>query len=189
MRSFVTVTEKQLEQAERLLSHVKGGASKAVARALNRSINTARSELVRGIREEYTVRAAPVRNSINIRSSTPQRLEAEIKTLGEPLPLNYFKVKPSTPNPRRTSKIRVSVRKGSAKPIGSAFVARLGGTNKVFERVGKARLPIRRLFGPSVPQMAENDKTIENVADSARVSMDKRLSHEIGRLIEKGGAK
>lgn len=185
-KAFIKVSEDQLRQAERLLSHVNGGSRQAISRALNRSINTARSDLVRGVREEYTVRAAPVRNSIRLKNSTPQRLEAEISSSGEPLPLNYFKVQPNTPNPRRKTPIRVSVRKGSAKPIGRAFVARVGGTNKVWERVGKARLPIRRLFGPSIPQMVGNDKVIGSVADKARISMDKRLNHEIGRLIDGG---
>lgn len=185
-KAFVTVSEQQLKQAERLLSHVKGGAGRAVSLALNRSISTARSDVVKGVRETYTVDAKSVRESVRLKSSKPNKLEASIYAFGGPLSLSHFQVKPKTVNGRRRTAIRVGVRKGSAKSMGKAFVARVGGNLQIFERVGKARLPIQKMWGPSVPQMVGNENIIDKVAEKARVSMDKRLTHEIGRLIEGG---
>lgn len=185
-REFVTVTADHVKQAENLLSHVNGGAAQALSRALNRAVHSARANAVRGVRDEYTAKAGDVRKSIRLKMSKPNDLQAEVNSSGSPLSLSSFDVKPKTVNGARRSPIRVGVRKGSAVKMGRAFVARVGGNLHVFERVGKARLPIEKKFGPSVPQMMGNPRLVEYIADRARKDIDKRLNHEIGRLIDGG---
>lgn len=184
-RQLVTVTEDQIERAQRMLYNVPGGANKALARAINRATQNARSNVVRHIRDEYTVKATDVRRTLSVTRATASNLEAEINSKGAVIPLSSFKVRPATVNGRRRTPIRVSVRKGNVQSLDRSFIARLGGGKpNVFERVGQRRLPIRKLHGPSVAQMMGNDRVIDRISQDATDMMDKRLEHEIGRLLE-----
>ena len=48
-----------------------------------------------------------------------------------------------------------------------------------FFRKGKSRLPIEKLFGPAVPQMARNKETVRYIEKEAVSTYEKRLEHEI----------
>lgn len=183
-QSIVRVSDAQIERAQLLLRGVRGGAPKALARSINRSVQNARSNIVKSVREEYTAKAKSVRDTISISKASSSKLEAVVKSVSPPLPLRDFQVSPRTENGKRRSPIRVSVKKGNKSSFDKAFVVRTGGTINVFERVGKRRLPIQKLFGPSVPQMIGNDKVITRISDDATAMMEKRLDHEINRLLD-----
>ena len=186
-REYVTVTAEQIEKAERLLHGLKGAAGKALARSLNRSLESSRTEGVRKVRQEYNVRAKDVRKTIKLSRAKPNRLTAVISSTGGALPLASFKYKPATVNPRRRTPVRVGVTKGALETLDRAFVARVNGVKGIYERIGQRRLPIRQLYGPSVPQMIGNDSVVQSMASRARETMDIRLDHEIERILN--GAK
>ena len=56
----------------------------------------------------------------------------------------------------------------------------------VMRRIGKERLPIKQLYGPSVPQMAGEPGVKEVVVAGAEERFGKRLDHETKRLLNKG---
>ncbi|WJZ69991.1 hypothetical protein PVP_XSN000012 [Vibrio phage PVP-XSN] len=185
-QSIVRLNAKQIERAELLLRNIPGWANKVMARVLNRSTQTARASMVSEVREEYTAKAKAIRNTISIKKASSSRPEAVVESVGSPLPLRDFKVNPRTQNGRRRTPIRVSVKKGNSHSFGSAFVLRTGGSINVFERVGKRRLPIRKMFGPSVPQMIGNESVINRIAVRTESTAEKRLDHEIDRLLSGG---
>lgn len=186
-RRDISHTQQEIERAQSLLYGIKDGAPKALYRSLNRGIAMARTDLVREVREEYEVKAGDVRKTMTLTRATASRLEASVTFMGSPISLGSFNVRPKTQNPSRRTPIRVSVRTGSAPTsLDKGFILRTGGKPSVFERVGQSRLPIRRLYGPSVPQMVGNDRVVDRVADKAQENLTKRLDHEINRLI--GGA-
>jgi hypothetical protein len=58
----------------------------------------------------------------------------------------------------------------------------------VFAREGRPRLPIRKLYGPSIAGQAKAEGS-EAVKEAQRVAQEvfaKRLQHEVGRLLSKG---
>lgn len=185
-QSIVRVSDAQIERAHLLLRGVRGGAPKALARAINRSVQNARSNMVRSVREEYTAKAKAIRETISISKASSSNLEAVVKSVSPPLPLRDFQVSPKTQNGKRRSPIRVAIKKGRKTSFDRTFVVRTGGSINVFERVGKSRLPIKKLFGPSVPQMIGNEKVITRISYGATAVMGKRLDHEINRLLEGG---
>lgn len=185
-KGVVSLNEDQLINAEFELSSIKGGAPKAMSRAINRSLQSARGSMVKSVRDEYTAKAAAIRSTLSITKASPARLEATIKSVGSPLPLRDFNVSPKTANAKRRTPIRVSVRKGNKSSLNRSFVVRTGGKVNVFERVGGKRLPIKKLFGPSVPQMIGNDKVIDLITEQTKLTMDKRLEHEINHLLGGG---
>lgn len=184
-KSFVSVSSVGVEKAERLLALIPGGVQKAVPRAINRAMESGRAAGVEKVREQYTVKAKAVRSTIKLSRANSRNMEGVITSIGSPIPLYDFKVNPKTVNGRRRSPIRVSVKKGQQSALGKSFIARLGsGKVGVFERLGNKRLPIKMLFGPSAPQMIGSDSVIDYIEKAAVDTMDKRLDHEIGRLLD-----
>jgi hypothetical protein len=142
-------------------------ASKATARAINRTIEQARTDMSREIRQEFVLTAEEVRSQLRIRRAgfSKGRLTIEAALIG------------GRPNGRSLNVIRFIERKvtlaegkrrkkqgtqdqlflkikrsGGRKSLGpKAFIGNKGRT--VFERVGKGRLPIKPIRTIDVAQM------------------------------------
>ena len=53
----------------------------------------------------------------------------------------------------------------------------------MFERDGADRLPITEFMGPSAAQMAANSVVVEQVEEKAQAVINKRIEHEIARIL------
>lgn len=180
---MITVDSRTLSDIERQLGQFKNKAPLAISRALNRATANAKTNAAKKAREEYIIKASDVKNTISISKSTRNNLGATVVSKGERLGLHKFKVSPKTPRPKKPPKsLKVSVKKGSAKQLLHAFIADISGT-KVFERTSKARLPIRQLYGPAIPQMLGNVSVKDFIEKEAKNTLDKRLDHEVQRIL------
>jgi hypothetical protein len=180
---FIDFDKDQLDRVQGMLSHIPGATAKAMYRALNRATQNARSNIVKQARNSYSVQAKEVRSTLKIKRANKNNLMAQVNSTGSVIPLIAFKVNPKTVSGRRTAPIRVGVRKGTASPLANAFIARINGKVGVAERVGTARFPIRRLFGPSAPQMVGNEEVLGKVSDEAVEMLNRRLDHEIQNIL------
>ncbi|OLN21405.1 hypothetical protein BTO30_14895 [Domibacillus antri] len=184
---MITLTVEQLEKARAALIEVPNGLPKAVMRAVNRSAQSARTEAGRAARQEYHIKQADVTSTIRIHRASMGDFGASVVSKGSVIPLIKFRVNPKAPNPKRKRPITARVKKGGGGPIPGAFVAQMrSGYIGVFSRVGKPRLPIEQLYGPSIPQMLGSDTVSAWVENKAYDTLQKRLDHEISRLV--GGA-
>lgn len=181
---WITLDKELFARAERMLYGIPGGAKKAAARAINRAVIAARQQAVDGVRENYNIRARDVRETLKVSKAKPNRMIAVISSLGAPIPLYKFDVRPRAANARGRTPVRVGVKKGNRETFEKAFIARSGGVPGVYERKGAKRLPIKQLFGPSVPHMLNNDRVVSSIADRAREMLEQRLDHEISRLLD-----
>jgi hypothetical protein len=98
------------------------------------------------------------------------------------MPLERFRVSPSKPRPQNPPLLKVGIkREGGLKQFPGAFVI---PNLKIYERIGKARYPIKRKYGPAVPQLIGGEKIRAEVeVESIRVYQE-RLDHEIKRVLE-----
>lgn len=182
---MIELTAEQIDRAERLLSHIPEAAPKAMANAINRAAETARTEAARKVREKYYIKHGDVISTIRITKASPDNLEASVVSRGSPIALSKFRITPRQPQPRRRAPVIARVTKGGGGPIQGAFVARVGsGHIGVFNRVGPARLPIVQRYGPSVPQMLGSPTVTEWVEQKATEKLNERLDHEINRILE-----
>lgn len=169
-----------IQEAERLLGGIKDALPKAQANAINRSLSTTRAETVRAVREDYIVSADSVRKSIVLKTASASNPVGAVISKGSPIALSNFDAggKP----------VKARVKKGSSpKPIKSSFeVGMKSGHTGVFKRKGKARLPIQELYGPSIPQMIGSENVIKKIEEKAMETLDKRMDHEINRVLERG---
>lgn len=105
---------------------------------------------------------------------------------GEKIPLSSF-----VSGGRKLSGIvKARVKKaGKTAEYRHAFNRYADGRSKVFERITSARLPLREITALAVPQMINNKDVIEAMKTEAYLTLDKRVDHEIKRLINGWGVK
>ena len=131
----------------------KDVAAQATARAVNRTIEQAKTAMSREIRAEFNISASKVNESLRINRATYKnglyQIEASLESpskRGRSLNLINFDA--------RTTRQGVTVRikkGGGRKLLKGAFIANQGRT--VFRRVGKERLPIEALQTIEVANM------------------------------------
>lgn len=173
--------EKSLQQLSDDLQN------KAIMRAVNKAAATAKTAASREIRAQgYNIKASAISKSMHIRRATRHDLEAVIEVTGKPIPLiNY--------GARQVGRgVSVQVKNGR-KIIPHAFIATTpNGHRGVFIRVGKGHkkvtkdgriiwsgLPIKQLWGPSIPTAVANAAVQSALAKTIRDKYARLLAHEI----------
>lgn len=182
----IVIDETGIEEVAQRLGEIRNKAPNAISNALNRSLTNVSATLKKEVRAKYHVKAGDIQKTLKIKRASAGKLSAEVRSSGSPISLEKFKVSPKTVNPRRKTQLKIAIKKNGTKQILGAFIADVNG-NKVFKRVSKHRLPIEKLFGPSVPQMAAEEGVVENVNAKAAETYEQRLEHEINRLLAQSG--
>lgn len=182
-----------LEQAAATLAHIPRGFETAFVRAANRALRKGRTDVVRSIRSNYTIRARDARAGFKVIRPTTKELDrGELKITGERPRLNAFKFKPKTNTTgARRKAVYLEAKKGNAKRIGDSFVF----NGRILTRLGEGT-SARNKFGPlveykgaSVPEMANNPNVVSEVQGAMNETMIKRLDHEVNFLLSKKGEK
>jgi hypothetical protein len=149
IRNNFPSVQKKLDQLQ------KDVGARALASAVNRTIEQGRTQMIREITSEYAVKAGYVRQRLTIRRANFKagvfRIEATLTGGGK-----YGKGRSANViafDARRTSRgVSVKIKKtGGRKVITGAFIGNKGRT--VFKRIGKDRLPIKAVQTVGVPQM------------------------------------
>jgi len=181
----IKIDVPKIKEAISLLDKTGKVVPRATAAALNRAIDSARTEAVRGMRETYTAKYGGLRKEIKVKRASSSRLESEAGNKGHNLPLLQFRTSPTKPPRRQPSSLTAMVRKGGKKPIPGAFVANLGKYGPgVFRRTGpQRRAPAEQLYGPGVPIMLGEKGITARVMNKAHDTMGKRLDHELRRAL------
>jgi hypothetical protein len=181
----VYVGATEFKKAELRLGAQAKQAPAVISRALNRAATTARVTAIKQVTGNYYIKAGLIREKkvINISKANKTKLHARVVVRDGPIPLNYFKFSPGQPRPKNPPKLKLAVKKNGMKTLNSAFVANINGP-KIFERRGKKRLPIDRLYGPAVAQITGGAKTRAEIERESAEMYAKRLDHEIKRILE-----
>ncbi|OKP97784.1 phage tail protein [Paenibacillus sp. P46E] len=172
----------------------------AASLALNRVGQGLVTEAARKVKETYNIKAADVKSAIRLVLSSPDEGQAFIKAKGRNLPVTRFKVTPKAPTAKRQKMVKVAIKRGESKKVGNAFVATRRGAVGVMKRQkptgqsGRARilnakgfrpeLPIEELHGPAIPRMLNEPQVLEHIQGEALDRMEKRLVHEINRILK-----
>jgi Prophage minor tail protein Z (GPZ) len=197
---MITIDAHKLQEVEERLGQYRKKAPVALYRAINRAAENLKSNAAKEVRNTYVIKAGEVKSTITISRATSKRIAAAVISRGHALGLEKFRLRPAQPRHKKPPKsLKVQVRKDTGlKNLLGAFVASVQG-NKVFERAkGRTRrkkrsdgqwteLPIKRLFGPPVPIMLENEGVRSKLEAEAAKVFEKRLEHEIKRTLEGNG--
>ena len=122
------------------------GLDRASARSLNKVIVTVRKDAIQHVHRVRRLKKSAIRNSMPIVKATTRVQEARIEASRRSIPLKEYSATLRGGKGNKRVVVNVS---GTRKSLDHAFIVpKLGG--HVFQREGKSRLPIKKLFGPSI---------------------------------------
>lgn len=133
------------------------GARRAFSMAMNREGRKTRTALKRTLAKQTSIKSRDVNAALSFRPARPERLTMEIKGRGRHLPLSYFGAR------QFGYGVRARVW-GENQRFPSAFIVESLGN--AFVRLGAPRLPIRGMFGPSIPVEMLKDDALQLVEDA-----------------------
>lgn len=185
----IEVDTKALKRvAVELFDVSKKDVPKAVVSALNRTIQMVGTDMKREAVKNYEIKAGDVQKTLKLKKATAGEMQAAAQSTGRPLGLFHFKVKPrkATTNKQKSIKVKIKKTEGykDIKTNPKSFIANHNALN-VFRRVGKKRLPIKRLVTLSIPQMISSPVALKNIQHNAEVNLEKRINHEIEYRLSK----
>jgi hypothetical protein len=162
--------------AQRRIGELGSKAPRIIARALNRSITSARAAMAGVVARDMGLKVGDVREKIRLREASPNDLRATLYASAKPLPLIDFKATGPVPSRGRGRGVS-AVMKGARQRYPNAFIAIMPTGHKgVFARRGKNRLPIRELFGVSIAYVFKKHESVG--LERAKEQLAKNLAHE-----------
>lgn len=187
----ITVRDNMRDVLAGMRSMTSDVTQRATVLALNRSIDRAYTEAAREARAAgYNMRISDIKALLRRTRASAASQIATLTASGRPVPLIKY-------GARQTSRgVTVQVLNGR-KLIPGAFIATMpSGHTGVYVRDANAKhkkvkraghtswhaLPIRELFGPSVPDMFVNYQVSESIMDLIDAEFTKRFEHELTRL-------
>lgn len=179
----IKLNENNLRTLEHNLDGLKNKLPQVTARAINRSLEMTRTEITRKVMDKYNVKKRDLVETMKMRKANGGNLEGTLISRGNLLGLDHFKLTPKK-RTKNKKKVSVSVKKDGYKLIPNAFIAYHDGRLGAFVRTTDERLPIKRLKGPSAPQMLGEMSVIDHIENYAQEKFNSRFEHEIGRLLK-----
>ena len=163
--------------------------------SLNATAKDARGMLAEQAKEIYVIQKSRFNKAMTIKNASNRKLEALVTATGSPLELIDFKTNPKKPStganrPEVTTGkvLTASALKRLEKGNIKAFVAKFSnGHVSIVQRQGKARLPVKTLFSPSIPKMIGNEKEVYGKVEPQSAQMlDANIRKFIAKTIERG---
>lgn len=180
---------ENLSRVNKILAGVPGGIWKASHAALKRAGDTAKTKAGQFAAAEYTINKGDFMRNVHqkshITSTAGGVVSMSISYAGNVLPLLTFNTKFS-----RNGLLQTQVKRGGTSTVlEHAFAAKVFGPIGVFERVGSERLPVEQKYGPSTGHMMRNENVVEKMDETIRDTYERRLEHEITRVLNGWGGK
>lgn len=191
----LTISAKGLNDIDRYLGRLGNQANKIMARAANSAMSNASKNMKKEVSARYHIASREVGKTIRTEKASVSKPSARIVSRGEHPNLAKFKVSPMRAvktlksGERSPSVYKASVEKessllpldGSPKP----FIATMkNGFTGLFQRKDESsRATLKGIYGPSVPQMLKKEEILEKITQEANQMMQKRMAHEIERIL------
>jgi hypothetical protein len=113
------VRAPDFERVQALLSHIPGAAEKAMSRAINKAINSAKTEAIRDIKGRYAIGDAEIRRGIKVIPSTANHLAARLIAVSAAHRVAKFEIS------KAGDTVQSEIVSGNKKPWPAGFITRL----------------------------------------------------------------
>ena len=143
MADGIFVRVEGLNQVIRRLQSLDINVKRTLSRAVNDTADHARSLAVKGITNEWNIKAKDVRSTFGLKRASQSNLTAELSSKGKPIPLLYFAARQT----RKGTTYRVK-KQGGRELLARGWINRLRRGVAVGIRRSLKRLPIT---APAVP--------------------------------------
>jgi hypothetical protein len=135
MLSFGVQTP-DFDRVQSLLAHIPGAAEKAMSRAINRAINSAKAEAIRDVKERYTVSDTEIRKGIKVIPATAKHLAARLIATSALHRVAKFKIS------KAGGTVQSEIVSGTRKTWPASFIAKLqSGHVGLFARAKEYAIP------------------------------------------------
>ncbi len=169
-----------IDLATRALNTIGQSAREAAVRSLNESAKEVKARATSIISSAYNIKPAAISPKISITEARETNLEARIKASGAKIELIEFASGQSSAGVTvlvKTSHGRKLVEPREAASKGF-IVKPKAGKKGIFVRQTEKRFPIRRLFGPSIPQLFGAREIRETLSAFAEERIEEHITEE-----------
>lgn len=182
-RVSIKVDQKKVDEIHALLDDIKSGAETAIRRALNATLDGAVALTAQRIAGETTLKSGYIKGHITKVKAKNYKLGAAMRMESGKVPLAAFQTTPTAANFQlRDAGNGVSVKvwrnKGATRFRHAFFAVMPNGYVGIFERKGRARLPIEELMGPYLRSIYEKTP---GLATEVETTSAERLQRELER--------
>lgn len=176
---------KGMARFENMLGALGADAPKAVNRALNRTGDMARTQVVRTLAKQTGLSLAVIRKAVKVKRSSWESLNYTMSAAGGDVSLKYFK-------PRETHKGVKAFVRGQGQVFEHTFLkggsfargrVRLNMGGHVFLRVGGRTDLEKQTSGVYIPAEMVDGATAVAFERAVDQNLQRRLDHEISRLL------
>lgn len=183
MQIDIRIDADQLRRAMAQLEYK--GVQKATTRALNKAALNVRTEAVKEVRQRRALPAGTVRDAFRIKRASAVYQEAAVIASGRPIALREYGAR-TTRKGVTVKVMRSGGRKMVAHKGNKAFQLKRFGDH-VYARQGATRLPIKKLFGPSIPTALTSAAVMSSLERVGSAAVAKRLTEELNYELGKAG--
>jgi hypothetical protein len=187
-----------ISQLQKRFAYLKGAIPAAAVRAMNKTADRVKTEARRKIQEKRHLPLRVINKELRIERASRANMTATVVVSGKPIALKHYS--PAGPRGRPKAQhitrdahgrfvsgtgsppISVNVT-GTRKIVKGAF---FGPNDHLFKRVGKARLPIEVLIGPSIPTAISNTAVEESLQFFGQTKFKELFAHEVERELNRG---
>jgi len=173
---------------------------RALMRALNRALDSAKTKSFQVARQGYTAERSEITKATFPHKAGTENLTATLEFRGGRIPLMKFQHAPTAVG------INILFKRGAGGTIASGFIGTPFGPVGAYRRkyrgpgaadmarsgggaatIGKyhGRFPLESLKGPAVVSMVGHEKEAGEILDRAYEILDKRMDHEMKRILNK----
>ena len=196
---MITIDDKELEKAQKLLGGIENGVKRAITSAINHSLGKAKTKLKKKITQEYYIKSSDVEKTLSIKKANYSTLAGTISSRSKRASLTKLKIKKSGTSilsgVRKSNGIKLL--RGKDELFGKPFTAKMkNGHTGVFQRKTKQRIgvgmgssseqenPIQELYTLSIPQMAGEKGVQKYIEEEAEKMVNERFEHEVERILK-----
>lgn len=163
---------------------LKGALKRALRKAGATALRDMRSEASKRIRQRKRIKSRYITRALTLQRAKGGDISSmawALNVSGDPVPLVAY------PHRQTQKGVSVEVNRGKRTLVAGSFVATMKSGHKgVFQRKGKARLPIRELRGSRPVDALLHQGEAQGVADRGGKSFQETIARVLPLEIEKG---
>ena len=183
----IVISNEGLSRANKALSHIRGGFPRAVAAAVNRTLESMKTDITAETKKRYFAKPSDIRKTLTPKRANGTKMQGILISRGGHRKLQDYKLTPKTPQKGRQTVFKGAVKRdGGLKPMPEAFMMDTPNAGFVlFIRIGSGRAwrNIKHVSSPAIPQIIKNQETVNAVQTHAEQVFEERLTHETRRLL------
>ena len=172
-----------LDHVNSILFNFPGGAQRATWNAAKRAGIAGRKEGAKYVARVYNISRSSVRknSTVKVKQTGSGAGTTSVKIIYGGQLVDLLEFKPTV----SSDGVRYEAKRGELHHLPHAFeVQRFG--KRIFKRVKRSRLPIRKIKGPSVPHMMRDPEVGDPMSERIAQIFRERLEREIDYILKNG---